>query len=127
VKRKCSSPCGNFSVESDFFYKFLAQSLRFFAPNLPPGLALKPGLAEPKLGFGFQPGLPGLLLGRAPPARGLPLLVVEGREPSGRAGREKLGRPGLGPPENGPENGRAAPPGPPEAGRFVVGRLVFGR
>jgi len=48
----------------------------------------EPDLAEPDLN-----GLPGLLLGRAPPARGLPLLVVKGREPSGR---EKLGRSGRG-------------------------------
>ena len=39
------------------------------------------GLPGLKLDLGFQPGpalakLPGLLLGRAPPARGLPLLVV---------------------------------------------------
>ena len=33
------------------------------------------GLPGPKRDFGFQPG-PDLLLGRAPPARGLPLLVV---------------------------------------------------
>ena len=39
------------------------------------------GLPGLKLDLGFQPGPvlakePGLLLGRAPPARGLPLLVV---------------------------------------------------
>ena len=87
--------------------------MRFFPAGLPVGrllpgltrwlgLAELPGLGlerEPeaglpglKLDLGFQPGpalakAPGLLLGRAPPARGLPLLVVEGRVPSARAGR----------------------------------------
>lgn len=39
-------------------------------------------------------GFPGLLLGRAPPARGLPLLVVKGRAkpPSPRKGLVVLGR-----------------------------------
>jgi hypothetical protein len=50
-----------------------------------PGLGLErvpeAGLPGLKLDLGFQPGpalakAPGLLLGRAPPARGLPLLVV---------------------------------------------------
>lgn len=76
--------------------------MRFFPAGLPvgrllPGLTRWLGLAELpglglereleaglpglKLDLGFQPGpalakLPGLLLGRAPPARGLPLLVV---------------------------------------------------
>jgi hypothetical protein len=69
--------------------------------------------AEPRLGpapnerlgadfSGFHPTdedlsvwAPGLLLGRAPPARGLPLLVVKGRAspPSPRKGREELERP----------------------------------
>ena len=47
------------------------------------GLEREPeaGLPGLKLDLGFQPGpalakAPGLLLGRAPPARGLPLLVV---------------------------------------------------
>jgi hypothetical protein len=64
--------------------------------RLPPGFTLWLGLAELpgfglerdpeagpglKLDLGFHPGpalakAPGLLLGRAPPARGLPLLVV---------------------------------------------------
>ena len=52
------------------------------------------GLPAPP-GFGFHAGLPvddgpeRLLLGRAPPARGLPVLVVKGRErsPSARGGR----------------------------------------
>ena len=63
---------------------------------------------------GFHPadedlpaGAPDLLLGRAPPARGLPLLVVKGRarppsprkglappERADEAGLSKLGRPG---------------------------------
>lgn len=44
--------------------------------------------------------LEGLLLGRAPPARGLPLLVVKGRArpPSLRRGRAELERPVLGRP-----------------------------
>jgi hypothetical protein len=50
-----------------------------------PGLGLErepeAGLPGLELDLGFQPGpalakAPGLLLGRAPPARGLPLLVV---------------------------------------------------
>jgi len=68
---------------------------------------LEAGLPGPKRDLGFQPG-PDLLLGRAPPARGLPLLVVKGRDcpPSPRkgfaAGRlddvglSKLGRLGRG-------------------------------
>ena len=50
------------------------------------------GFPGPKLGFGFQPG-PDLLLGRAPPARGFPLLVVKGRVVEvGRSKPERLGR-----------------------------------
>ena len=37
------------------------------------------GLPGPKCGLGFQAG-PDVLLGRAPPARGLPLLVEKGRD-----------------------------------------------
>lgn len=55
--------------------------------------------AEPRLGPApyERPGadLPGLLLGRAPPARGLPLLVLKGRAkpPSLRNGGPELERP----------------------------------
>lgn len=64
---------------------------RFFPPACgplrfaPPGLPLKPEPFGPDLekppvrGLDDPPGLNGLLLGRAPPARGLPLLVVKGR------------------------------------------------
>ncbi len=69
------------------------EKLPDFAPGRPAGLLL-----PPKAGFGFHPVPvrrsvrasslrgrnpsrcdPGLLLGRAPPARGLPVLVVKGR------------------------------------------------
>lgn len=50
------------------------------------------GLSVGTPGLGFQPG-PGLLLGRAPPARGLPLLVEKGRdEEDGLSKPERLGR-----------------------------------
>ena len=71
----------------------------------PPGLAPNDRAGAPVLdrppGFhpvdeGLSPVRPGLLFGRAPPARGLPLLVVNGRAnpPSPRKGRDELGRGG---------------------------------
>jgi len=66
---------------------------RFGAPvfGRPPGFhPVDEGLSDE----GLSPLGRGLLLGRAPPARGLPLLVVNGRAnpPSPRKGREELGR-----------------------------------
>ena len=109
----------------------------------PPGLESPPGL-EPTPGLGVKdrfgappegrpPGFhptdedlsaeaPDLLLGRGPPARGLPLLVVNGRArfpggpPSERKdGREELGRP---PPER---------PGPERVGLVLSKLGRFGR
>ena len=92
-------------------------------PGLPPG-------------FGFHPepdGFPGLLLGLAPPARGLPLLVVNGlaRPPSLRNGRgdslrpppslPELARPKLARPDPAPPLGRPVPLRPPSL-RGVNGR-----
>jgi hypothetical protein len=63
---------------------------------LGPDFEKPPGLGLERLA---APGLNGLLLGRAPPALGLPLLVVKGRPrpPSARGGREgpALVRPGA--------------------------------
>ena len=58
------------------------------------GLPAK-GLLEPKLGRAASGRPPGLLFGRAPPARGLPLLVVKGRgnPVSPRNGRGESPRP----------------------------------
>lgn len=122
---------------------------RFFPPGLlPAGLLLKldfppalgrPAGLPPKLGLGFQPvffsprGLsperPGLLLGRAPPARGLPLLVVKGRaSPSllrgGRCGPESSVRGRLG---RLPSKLGRSLPGRPKLGRPVLGLPVPGR
>ena len=63
---------------------FLAPGLPFLGAPLNPGFEKPPGLGrENPAAGGFErpapPGLKGLLLGRAPPALGLPLLVVKGR------------------------------------------------
>ena len=131
--------------------------------ELPPGLPPKLGL-PPKAGLGFHPVpvrrsdegpeergpdfgrslAPGLLLGRAPPGRGLPLLVVKARgsPPSLRNGRDELLRPPSvrggpeRPVEGRPEEGRLdagrsepdlSEPGLPEPERPKGGRPVLGR
>ena len=81
------------------------------------------GLPEPKRGFHptdedlsvGAPGLNGLLLGRAPPARGLPLLVVKGRDEE--VGRSKAGRLGRG----------LSEPDRPKLGRSEYDRGALGR
>lgn len=94
----------------------------------PPGLAPKAVFARPPEaglpappGFGFHPGFlvegpERLLLGRAPPARGLPVLVVKGRErsPSARGGRPA-------------PNSRAPVRRGPPLGRALLGRSKEGR
>jgi len=83
---------------------FLAPGLPFLGAPLNPGFEKPPGLGLENLPAAcFEPpappGLKGLLLGRAPPALGLPLLVVKGRArlSSVRGGREgpALERPGA--------------------------------
>lgn len=68
---------------------------RFAGPEPRPAPELRPAPAP----YDRPPSFPGLLLGRAPPARGLPLLVVKGRArlSSVRGGREgpALERPGA--------------------------------
>jgi len=86
----------------------------------PKDLAGAPVFGRP-LGFhpvdeGLSPVRPGLLLGRAPPARGLPLLVVKGRgiPPSPRKERDEPARSELDRPE--PDGGALERP-PEAAGR----------
>ena len=109
----------------------------------PPDLGLEAGFERPAEGglpapvdLDFQAGFPvddpeRLLLGRAPPGRGLPVLVVKGRErsPSGRGGWPAPNSRGPERPE--PPLGRAplgrTTDGPPGNGRSKRGRSGLGR
>ena len=108
----------------------------------PPGLAPKAGLERPSdesrpvpPALGFHAGFPGevaaarLLLGRAPPGRGLPLLVVKGRDPAARGGRPAPNS--LAPVRPGPPDGRVllvrSNVGRSKRGRSDTGRSGLGR